>query len=525
MDLQDVEKCCCVVTLTEDFSAQELVSFSGILIHSRTGTVICTGLPFFRFIIGDKTISNNASRRRVLLRHSFSAKLKIAIQFTSPSYVEANGCGVDKRCQLGESHGKLEHEAELLMLVNCMEFQKTLRALFGQAEGWRFYGDMDDDLVRNAGYLSWFAVLKTGGPHPDVAVSRRGSLFLRKGSPVVACGSPFGSLCADLFNGSVSRGVISNLAGEDDAVILTDARCLPGTEGGGLFAAEDERLHLIGVIVSPFGWKANEWIGLTLVCSVRSILGDLARSGEIRGPLRDLGLRPAEIAATPKADTVRYPIVCLVDSGRQWGSGILVTSDLILTCRHVVDGESTVRLRFHRADRVFDGFGDVLFSTKVQSPYDVAVVRSRESILDGGGCPRMAHAFQIGERVLVSGYGGLGRRCGPSLTGGVLSKVVAVQGRAVMLQTTCAVQAGTSGGPVLRASTGELLGMVSSNARDMSTEATYPHLNFCVPMSVLRDPLLRFKQSGDVTAAFDVLDGVEEKVRRVWRLQDNQSKL
>ncbi|XP_077468825.1 peroxisomal leader peptide-processing protease [Stigmatopora argus] len=523
MDFQDVEKCCCVVTLREDFSAQELVSFSGILIHSRTGTVICTGLPFFRFIIGDKTIC--ASQRRVLLRHNFRAKLKIAVHFASSSHIEANGCGVDKRCQPGESHGKLEHEAELLMLVNCMEFQKTLRALFCQAEGWRFHGDMDDDLVRDAGYLSWFAVLKAGGPHPvAAAVSWRGSSSLRKGSPVVACGSPFGSLCADLFNGTVSRGVVSNLAGEDNAVILTDARCLPGTEGGGLFAAEDERLHLIGVIVSPFGWKANEWIGLTLVCSIRSILGDLARSGEIRGTVRDLGLRPVEVAVTPKADAGRYPTVCLVDSGRQWGSGILVTSDLILTCRHVVDGESTVRLRVHRADRVLDGVGDVLFSTKAQSPYDVAVVRSRESILDDGG-PRMAHAFRIGERVLVSGYGGLGRRCGPSLTGGVLSKAVAVHGRAVMLQTTCAVQAGTSGGAVLRASTGELLGMVSSNAKDQSTEATYPHLNFCVPMSILRDPLLRFKQSGDVTAAFDVLDGAEEKVRRVWRLQDTQSKL
>lgn len=56
------------------------------------------------------------------------------------------------------------------------------------------------------------------------------------------------------------------------------------------------------------------------------------------------------------------------------------------------------------------------------------------------------------------GYGALGKRCGPSLTGGVLSKAVSWDRRPVMLQTTCAVQAGASGGAVVRKRSGELLG-------------------------------------------------------------------
>ena len=70
---------------------------------------------------------------------------------------------------------------------------------------------------------------------------------------------------------SLSRGIVSNLAGEENAVILTDARCLPGTEGGGLFLPRINRsgVDLVGVIVSPLCWKANEWIGLTLVCSAQ----------------------------------------------------------------------------------------------------------------------------------------------------------------------------------------------------------------------------------------------------------------
>lgn len=56
------------------------------------------------------------------------------------------------------------------------------------------------------------------------------------------------------------------------------------------------------------------------------------------------------------------------------------------------------------------------------------------------------------------GYGALGKTCGPSLTSGILSRVVYLQNKPVMLQTTCAVTCGASGGAVVRARTGELLG-------------------------------------------------------------------
>lgn len=58
----------------------------------------------------------------------------------------------------------------------------------------------------------------------------------------------------------------------------------------------------------------------------------------------------------------------------------------------------------------------------------------------------------------VVGFGALGRACGPSVTTGVLSAVVAVAGRPVMLQTTCAVHGGSSGGPLISSRSGRLLG-------------------------------------------------------------------
>ncbi|XP_037128413.1 peroxisomal leader peptide-processing protease isoform X2 [Syngnathus acus] len=489
MDVQDVERCCCVLTLTEAFSARAPVSFSAVVIHPSSGVVICTGLPFFRFI--DKKSSYDGERR-ILLRHNFPKNLQISVSFPSRSHVEANACAVSEVCTPKRRYRTHEHEAELLMLVNCVEFKKTFQALFQKADQWHFHGDEDDTLIQDADYLSWFAVLKANASHSG-AVSWRRSASLRKGDPVFACGSPFGSLCSDLFNGTVSRGIISNLAGEDNTVILTDARCLPGTEGGGLFAMEDDSLHLVGVIVSPFGWKANEWIGLTLVCSVHSILRNLVQCSDLQDSLQDVWLHPAE---TQKFHAGQYLDVCLVDSGQQWGSGVLVTSDLILTCRHVVNGKSTVALKFHHGDRVLDSVGDVLFSTKGSSPYDVAVVRSRDSIVDVV-VPQMAHEFNT---------------------------AISHQHLTIMLQTTCAVQAGASGGAVVRASTGELLGIVSSNTRDLSSKVTYPHLNFCIPVSVLQGPLLHFSRQGDLNS-FDVLNATDESVKRVWRLQGTHSKL
>ncbi|XP_051935975.1 peroxisomal leader peptide-processing protease isoform X1 [Hippocampus zosterae] len=520
MEVEDVERCCCVVTLNEAFSAPSPVSFSAVVIHPTTGVVISTGLPFFRFIIDKK--SSYASERRFLLRHNFRDDLKIGISFPSRSHVEASACGVSEVGPPSTRHRTHEQGAELLMLVNCVEFKNTFQTLFHKADQWRFHGDDDDDLFRDADCLSWFAILKADKPHPGT-VSWRRSTCLQKGSPVMACGSPFGSLCSDLFNGTVSKGIISNLAGEDNAIIFTDARCLPGAEGGGLYTMENDNLHLVGVIVSPFGWKANEWIGLTLVCSVHSILRNIVQCGDIQDLLHDVWLHPAEVFTTRKANAGPYPNVCFVDSGQHWGSGVLVTPELILTCRHVVNGKSTVALKFHHRARVLDTFGDVLFSTKASSPYDVAVVRSRESIFDVV-IPQMAHEFNTGESVLVVGYGGLGRWCGPSLTCGVLSKAISHHNRTIMLQTTCAVQAGTSGGAVIRASTGELLGIVSSNTRDLASKVTYPHLNFCIPVSMLHRPLLHLSRLGDMRM-FDMLDVAEEQVKRVWRLQGTPSKL
>ncbi|XP_042358410.1 peroxisomal leader peptide-processing protease [Plectropomus leopardus] len=530
MEVKEVEKCCCVVKVFEAFSSKKPVSCSGVIVHPQTGTVICTGLPFSRFTADRESLSADC---RLLSPHSFSQKLKIRVSFSSERDLDSN-----QRAQgeASSSRGKatLQREvaAELLMLVNCLEFKQAFQAVFQEADQWRFHGDEEDEeLIRDAQFLSWFAVLKVADSRQSTGtiIPWQSSSPLQKGCPVVACGSPFGSLCLDLFISTLSRGIISNLTGEDNAVILTDARCLPGTEGGGLFVVKSQNtVQLIGLIVSPFGWKANEWIGLTLVCSIQMIFRNIIRCMSAQDPLRDVWLHPGEAGllmstTAHESKAVKCPTVCFVDSGQFWGSGVIVASQLVVTCRHVVNGKSTVTLKFHHRDRVHDVVGEVLFSTKASSPYDLALVQLRDSTTKAV-VPRMAQSYNPGESVVVVGYGGLGRRCGPSFTCGVLSKAISLSEGPIMLQTTCAVQAGTSGGAVVRTQTGELLGIVSSNTRDLAAKVTYPHLNFSIPVTIFQKLLQQFHQSRDVNV-FRELDNTDKEVSTVWRLQGAQSKL
>lgn len=524
MELSETEGCSCVVTLSK--GANKSVSCSGVMVHPQSGTIICTGLPFSRFTANKTSINTNS---RLISPHRFSKKLKIRVTF-SPQ-LEMNRCAQVNTacCDFGPT--QRQSTAELLMLVNCLEFRQAFVKSFSEAHQWRFHGDEEEELVKGAQFLSWFAVIRAKNV-PKLRSSPRlipwqSGPSLLKGCPVVACGTPFGSLCLDLFTSTLSRGIISNLTGQENAIILTDARCLPGTEGGGLFALKGtDKVRLIGLIVSPFGWKANEWIGLSLVCSVHVIFKNITQSLKPGSPLEDVALTEKHVCLAETAHestSVRHPTVCLVDSGQFWGSGVLVAPHLALTCRHVVNGKAVVTLKFHHEDRFSDVAGDVLFSTHESSPFDLSVVRLRDRVSQAV-VPKMTDCFNPGEPVLVVGYGAMGRTCGPSLTSGVLSKSIHSRDRPVMIQTTCAVQAGTSGGAVVRMHSGELLGIVSSNTKDFGTNVTYPHLNFSVPVSVFVRLLQRFEQTQDVSV-FTELNTEDEDVRRVWRLQTPLSKL
>ncbi|XP_065495105.1 peroxisomal leader peptide-processing protease [Caloenas nicobarica] len=512
------EQTCCVVSISSSPDSPQPAagpcSCSGVVLSRGPGLVLCHGAGFAAFLRDGPAAW---AQPHALLPDALQPCLRLLVLHPSAG-TRIPALSRDAPAAPRSPAGALqEHEAQLLALVPCRTFQKALAQAFGQAEQWRFGGEAAGADPRA---LHWFAWLRVPGLDTPAGgwTAWASAGCLRKGEGLLACGSPFGALCPDLFLNTLSKGVVSNTAGEENALLLTDARCLPGTEGGGAFLPSAAGSRLVAVIAASFCWKGAEWVGLTLLCSLAAILrssaGVLDAAGVAVPPVPG---RVAAVQAAGGQDPLGW--VALVECGGTWGSGVLLSPRLLLTCRHVVEAGDPLCVTPapgpSRAATVLSGH--LVFATEESSPFDVAVVELQDSV-PGFVPPRPAHAFLPGEEVSVMGFGALGRACGPSVTAGVLSAVVTVAGRPVMLQTTCAVHGGSSGGPLVSSHSGHLLGIVASNTRDASAGTTYPHLNFCVPITILQPLIARYRRTRD-PSAFAELNRAGEGVRAAWRLQ------
>ncbi|KAM7073380.1 peroxisomal leader peptide-processing protease [Molossus nigricans] len=523
-------------------------SCSGVILSRSQGLVLCHGgifTPFLRAGSGALTAADAA----FLPGDSCDDDLRLHVQWSPTAASPAGRAGRGRpglctpQCAGLEPSPPARHRgrplqppypAELLLLLSCPAFRAHFARLFGRepAEQWRFASAAPDDEVSEdeeedqLRALGWFALLRVKHDSEEEADERGTAVAVAplgavpKGAPLLACGSPFGSFCPDIFLNTLSRGVLSNAAGP---LLLTDARCLPGTEGGGVFAVRPAGT-LVALVAAPLCWKAREWVGLTLLCAAAPLLraagAALGRLCPGTGSLA--ALLPPEVGA-PWGLPLRDPgppwaaAAVLVECGTVWGSGVVMAPRLVVTCRHVAPREMAKVLVRPTTPKSAKIWGHVVFATQETSPYDIAVV-SLEEELEGVHMPVPTEHFHEGEAVSVVGFGVFGQACGPSVTSGILSAVVQVDDTPVMLQTTCAVHGGSSGGPLFSTCSGDLLGIVASNTRDNNTGATYPHLNFSIPITVLQPALQRYSQTGDVGGLRD-LDHAAEPVRVVWRLQ------
>lgn len=345
--MKTVEEACCVVTVSKTLldltsgSQNEAMSCSGVFLNYQSGIVVCSGMPFSRFITDRQSTKKDT---KILHSESFTKETKVYVDYIP--FCANQSCAMERR-------NTSRQEAQLLMMINCVEFQDAFNKIFKGAEKWGFYsGSLDKEVLEDFRFLTWFALLKVASSSTCTCkeiIPWVKSGTLKKGCHVIACGSPFGGLCPDLFMNSISKGIVSNLAGEENALILTDARCLPGTEGGGVFISKGGRSYLMGLIVSPLCWKSDEWIGLTLVCSVHLILKNIMQESLTEKSSQLItGSIQAIQAATRRSGSEFYPGVALIESGLLWGSGVLLNQNLVLTCRHVVNEKSvlTVRVNF-----------------------------------------------------------------------------------------------------------------------------------------------------------------------------------
>lgn len=406
----------------------------------------------------------------------------------------------------------------------------------------------------------------------------------KRGDPVFVVGTPFGCECPVVFYNSVSKGIVSNLAGANNEVIITDARCIPGSEGCTMYLSSSQSSSSVenskrpyGIILAPFCWRNGEWIGITVACSLDYLLDNLGKRlatkfavipKKLAGLSRDFIPQEnmcCDVAEMEKKDMISSTLrssagslntrdfihaaldgVVRVQCGSTWGSGIVLDADegLIATCSHVISGYQS----HNRADNnnntqhsssttpslvsCMSSSGiyhnaQILYATKEGFPLDFAVLRIQPSTLlrsfksrTMAGIPQSSSIplYKKGEGVYVIGFPlfASNQNAKPSIVSGVISNIAYANSHPVLLQSSAAVHCGASGGALVSMVTGELLGMVTSNTKDVNMASAFPHVNFSIPADLLHKLVVAIKNGRSVGEDLKTL--VSDSAASIWKL-------
>ncbi|KAK3104045.1 hypothetical protein FSP39_023969 [Pinctada imbricata] len=467
---------------------------SGILIDSKHGfllthaSVIASHLPSNSSTIQDMNKSFISMSRRSEL-----AMLNVDIVFPS-SIVEISSKVSGKKSKIhpsfsnsintsnhtverftGSIYGvlkvkKLSSALEKLMPENNWEFTEDLKAP-------DFNKDSQKQKEENFFYklLPCFLLIRINNwvPFDNLHVyAIKDSNRNFTGDNVEIVGTPFGCINPGVFLNSMSRGIISNTAGKDKVLILTDARCVPGTEGGAMYYRDGRSRILTGIVIATLCWKSSEWVGLSMACGISHILEILYG---LQLNLQLPSLKDNIIGAWSGSSMIQDAMRCvpIVTVGGTWGSGVLLWQDadhdIILTCGHVVKDADFRKVHIQYGNGVKRS-ASVLYRALHNQQFDLAILQCQKSreIIKSAEFGKSRE----GDAVYVIGYGVFGEEheLEPTVTSGNISKVIHVNKKPVMIQTSCAVHSGASGGPVINQK-GEVVGLAVCNAKmDLSNE-------------------------------------------------------
>ncbi|XP_050454927.1 peroxisomal leader peptide-processing protease [Cataglyphis hispanica] len=324
-----------------------------------------------------------------------------------------------------------------------------------------------------------------------------------RGASVEIESTPFGN---PVFIGSIARGVVSNVVGDEGCVIMTDAYAFPGSEGGPVYVIPDCKRRIIsGLVIAPLSWCRGEWVDYTFAANLAPCLLNILQKKDPRCP---------PIISRQENETLDRGVV-LVRCGINWGTGVLVDKDsgTFLTCSHVVAEapEREVSIVMSTDQTNSRTWAKLLYRTPKNQPYDVAVLRVNPQDID----PllksiRLSRAPIVkGEPVVSVGFP-FSSSVQPTISSGVISNSMNCA-----LLTTCCAQSGTSGGPIISRATGEMLGMIVCNALSSDGAVLYPRMSLAVPAAVMDRPLQEYLRTDnpDALRAFTCDDAI---VRNVW---------
>ncbi|KAJ0173936.1 hypothetical protein K1T71_010082 [Dendrolimus kikuchii] len=347
-------------------------------------------------------------------------------------------------------------------------------------------GDMQNQTQLGKALLSVFVLIDLESTVQELKPLRPLSALLDlvrtppdRGSGLEVHSTPFG---CEVFLNAVTRGSICGVVGKRPVLLLTDAATALGSEGGPVFT-EGPTKELIGIVVCSVSWWRGEWVGLTLIAPLVSVISAKLR---VVPPKLTTPLAYPHNAYGDILDKIDKMTV-LVRCGAAWGAGVYLGGGFVMTCAHVVKNQT---IWTHLLPAIF-----------------------------------AEEAAEKGESVLAAGYPYFNEHnledLTPTVTSGHINNV-----SPSMLQTSCCVQSGFSGGPIYRITSKnsvEVLAIIVSNAKT-ETGACYPFINMAVPARVFKNLIQQFIADRDVTK-LNLLENNKEIIQSQWRLLPYRSKI
>eukprot|EP00698_Gefionella_okellyi_P025748 TRINITY_DN9519_c0_g1_i1.p1 TRINITY_DN9519_c0_g1~~TRINITY_DN9519_c0_g1_i1.p1 ORF type:complete len:675 (-),score=87.79 TRINITY_DN9519_c0_g1_i1:169-2127(-) len=379
---------------------------------------------------------------------------------------------------------------------------------------------------------------RTALPVTAKALPFRSCQDVVRGEPVVVIASPYGLMSRANFQNTVTHGVVANAIRNSAGqlpLLMTDARCLPGAEGGVVL---DRYQRVLGLVGPPLRYPNGSLVDLQLIVS-SDVLQTMVRAA----PAPAAVVAVADLGQTPEAvtDALRSLVRVALPAVQKWASGIALGNGIVLTNAHLfrpylsqpvetfsasdplptLDSSNTIYLTLEgqtpRSAQPQQRFVAELIYVS-PSPLDAALVR----VIDQAAFAPVPMSLcqpsmSLGQRIFVAGYPLFGLQIPATVTAGCLAKISLFRDQAVMLQTTAAVNQGNSGGMLL-ASNGQLLGMVTFNTVSTTNEVV-PKLNFALPVRMFQS-LADFVFNGATDRSIlEEATITVEGVRRILRLR------
>lgn len=243
-------------------------------------------------------------------------------------------------------------------------------------------------------------------------------------------------------------------------------------------------------------------LATVLVFAVLATTGGLGGGGDDAGGPSAGGASPAlgGNSAVGRVYTKASPAVASVRNGRGSGTGFLVDRDgTLVTNEHVVEGASTVEVRFGDSGATFDA--EVL---GLDPSTDLAVLQVDPVAVEGIRPLRFGSSARVRVGDLAVAIGnpfGLDRTATAGVISSLEREIRAPNGFSIddVLQTDAPINPGNSGGPLLDAA-GQVIGVNSQIAA--AGGGGNVGIGFAVPSATVREVLPRLKAGQSIRRPF-----------------------